>query len=863
MPRDIRKAPALFEKNDRLRRFVPLGIILIGIVVLAGLALVITQRMNILREAPADNLTWTLSQVEVDVLVLMDEALLVAQSESPNVAEIRRRFDNLYSRTSVLREAPVFANVRTDPVFAEQLKGFEADLTRLSVIVDSSDPDLLDNLQLLITELKPVREKAHAIAITGIKIRSQSSDFERASLARLLLVAAIVTMATIFFLGFVLVLIMRQYQLRQEAIEAVARANARLKSTFDVSLDAIVVANADGIILEFNKAAETVFGFTASEAVGQEMSQMIMPEHLRAAHIAGMERINKTNEARLVGKGRIEITALRKSGEEFPVEISIGMALDHRGTIFISYLRDITERVAAEQDLKAARDDALAAEKAKSNFLAVMSHEMRTPLNGIFGTLELLGNFKITKKQRNYLAIAKRSGDTLLNHVNDVLDISRIDAEKMELVEDRFDLAQFFADVITTNEATADAQRNTLKLHMGNMPIDTVLMDERRMRQITYNLISNALKFTNNGTVTLSANTFADPSGQRTLVFSVVDTGVGIHETEQPHVFERFYTQERSYDRFASGAGLGLAICKQLIEMMGGTISLKSNVGKGSSFTVSVPFKIDTSPKEAVPTAEKSVDLSALQDQKILLAEDNEINRLIVHEMLKTNGMIVHEAHNGQEAVDLAHAHAYAVILMDISMPIMNGADATHLIRTTDGPNQGAKIIGLTAHALPEEHTRFIASGMDSVLNKPISQATLLRALVMAIQDNNLDRHSMHEQTNTDLISSETFAELEQILQPARLQKLISDFDVEITALLAHIPLLLDAGDMGVLATDTHKSIGSSGMIGAHHLQKLLRELEQAAKTKDADHAKTQAASVISAWPATQSALLAKSYTLG
>ncbi|MEH6741300.1 MAG: ATP-binding protein, partial [Sulfitobacter sp.] len=563
----------MFEKNDRLRRFVPLGIILIGIVVLAGLAFVITQRMNVLREAPADNLTWTLSQVEVDVLVLMDEALLTAQSKNPNVAEIRRRFDNLYSRTSVLRDAPVFAAVRADLVFEEQLKNFENYLTKLSLIIDSSDSNVLDNLQLLIMELTKVREEAHAIAITGIKIRSQASDLERASLARLLLVAAIVTMTTIFFLGFVLILIMRQYRLRQEASEAVVQANARLKSTFDVSLDAIVVANADGIILEFNKAAETVFGFNANEAVGQEMSQMIIPIHLRAAHIAGMERINKTNEARLVGKGRIEITALRKSGEEFPVEISIGMAFDHRGTIFISYLRDITERVAAEKDLKAARDDALAAEKAKSNFLAVMSHEMRTPLNGIFGSLELLGNFKITKKQRNYLDIAKRSGDILLHHVNDVLDISRIDAEKMELVEDRFDLAQFFADVITTNEATADAQRNTLKLHMGNMPTETVLMDERRMRQITYNLISNALKFTNNGTVTLNANTFADPSGQNTLEFSVLDTGVGIHETEQPHVFERFYTQERSYDRFASGAGLGLAICKQLIEMMGGTIS--------------------------------------------------------------------------------------------------------------------------------------------------------------------------------------------------------------------------------------------------------------------------------------------------
>ncbi|MEH6741585.1 MAG: response regulator, partial [Sulfitobacter sp.] len=292
-------------------------------------------------------------------------------------------------------------------------------------------------------------------------------------------------------------------------------------------------------------------------------------------------------------------------------------------------------------------------------------------------------------------------------------------------------------------------------------------------------------------------------------------------------------------------------------------ISLQSTVGKGSSFTVSVPFKIDTSPNEVVLTTEKNTDLSALQGREILLVEDNEINRLIVHEMLKTNGMVVHEAHNGQEAVDLAQTHPYAAILMDISMPIMNGADATNLIRTTAGPNQGAKIIGLTAHALPEEHTRFIASGMDTVLNKPISQSTLLGALVMAIQDNDLDHHAIHEQTNTNLIAVDTFTELEQILPPARLQKLISDFDVEITTLLAHIPLLLDAGDMVALAVDTHKSIGSSGMIGAHHLQKLLRELEKAAKTKDEDHAKTHAASVISAWPATQSALQAKSYTLG
>jgi PAS domain S-box-containing protein len=640
------------------------------------------------------------------------------------------------------------------------------------------------------------------------------------------------------------------------------RANARLKSTFDVSLDAIVVANTKGMILEFNEAAETVFGFNATEAVGQDMSEMIVPEHLRAAHIAGMERFNRTKEPHLVGKGRIEITGLRKSGEEFPVEISIGMASDHRGTIFISYLRDITERVAAEQDLKAARDEALAAEKAKSNFLAVMSHEMRTPLNGIFGTLELLGNSKITKKQRSFLDIAQRSGDILLHHVNDVLDISRMDAEKMELVEDSFDLGQFFSDVITANEATADAQSNTLKLQLEKMPKGAVLLDERRMRQVTYNLISNALKFTTNGTVTLHANTSINHSGHPTLELSVTDTGVGIHTQDQAHVFDRFYTQERSYDRFASGAGLGLAICKQLVDMMGGTISLQSAVGKGSVFTVCVPFKTDTSTQAVAPATDAEVDMSPLEGKEILLVEDNEINRLIVHEMLKVNGLIVHEAHNGQEAVDLANTREYAAILMDISMPVMNGVDATEIIRSTFGPNQNGNIIGLTAHALADEQARFIAAGMDMVLNKPISQSTLLNALLLAIQDLDAAQHIRDTSADDELVASNTFAELLQILKPQRLQKLIADFDAEIAALLDQVPQLLADDDMPTLAANTHKSIGSSGMIGADQFQAALRGLEQAAKSGDSDGAHEHAQNVKAAWPATQSALKAKSYTL-
>ena len=633
MPTTKAKGASLFQKGVRACRLLPLVTITIGIVLLVGLSLNIAKRMNQLRAAPTDNLTWTLSQVEVDVLLLLDEALVARQSQTANVTTVRRRFDNLYSRTSILRDAPVFSRMRINDVFDSQLSTLELCLNKLAKIIDGSDQALSNDLDQLITDLTRVREVARQIALTGIGLRSHHVDSERASLAGLMFGAAIVSLALVLFLGCLLVTIMRQHRLHQEASDAVGYANTWIKSIFDVSLDAIIVTNDKGHILEFNEAAETVFGFSANEAVGIDMSVLIIPRHFSPVHLVGMNQFDETKKPHLVGQGRIEITARRKSGEEFHVEISVGMASDHRGTIFISYLRDITKRLADEKELEAARDEALAAETAKSNFFAVMSHEMRTPLNGIFGTLELLGNSKVTKKQRNYLNIAKRSGDILLHHVN---DISRMDAGKMELVQDSIDLTQFFEDVITTNETTADAQNNMLELRLDDIPKGSVVLDERRMRQVTYNLISNALKFTNDGTVSIHVSTQTPIDGLPVLNMSVTDTGIGIRPEDQNLVFDRFYTQEHSYDRFASGAGLGLAICNDLVEMMGGTITLESTVGIGSTFTVSVPYRTTVFKRPAALVEEKLSDISSLRGQEILLVEDNEINCLIVHEMAQS-----------------------------------------------------------------------------------------------------------------------------------------------------------------------------------------------------------------------------------
>ena len=716
-----------------LRRALPLVSIFAAFIILVILFLSMTSRLNDFAQTPGDNLTLGLSQVEVDVLLLSNEAIMLNNDETRSTKMLKRRFDSLYSHVSHITTSESFANMHKAPVFVKQLVKLRTSLDKITPVFNGNDAGLRAALPDVITELSIIRNKAHKMTLTGIGLQFVKSNFEWENLTRRLFIAPFTTIAWVISLAILALILLRQYWYHRNIAATVERANTQLKSSFNVSLDAIVMANDKGIILDINSAAEDVFGYSRTEAIGAKMANLIIPEQYRDAHYAGMKRFNRTKEPLLVGQGRIEITALRKSGEEFPVELSIGLCNDQRGTIFIAYLRDITARVTADKELKLARDDALTAEKAKSNFLAVMSHEMRTPLNGLFGTIELLNTTKLTKVQTQYLDIAKRSSDILLHHINDVLDVSRIDADKFELVDNAFDLETFFKDVVITNETTAYALGNQIILNLKNMPKHYVLLDEHRLRQVAYNLISNALKFTKNGTVTITADVTDTPKNAQTLRFSVADTGVGIAQDEQKRVFERFYTQEQSYDRMASGTGLGLTICKTIIDMMDGDISLESDVGKGATFHVNLPIK--TTDKQASPknTGTTSTDRTPLNGIHILLVEDNEINRVIVKEMLSCDGLVVSEAINGKEAVAMASKTKFAAILMDVSMPVMNGVDATKAIRAGNGPNKTTPIVGLTAHALEEEQANFLSAGMEVCLNKPVSHETLAATLVQTV----------------------------------------------------------------------------------------------------------------------------------
>lgn len=834
-------------QTSYMQRFLLVAATLVAMGGLFLLFLSVTARLSDLREAPGDNASWALSQIEVEILLLTEEISAVSETDVADYKDLRRRFNNLYSRVHLIRQSAVFDYMRQDQTFLEQLTKLEKCVNLFIPFIDGPDRDLKKNFPKLKKELERVRVEARDMALTGIKLRSEQSDQERNSFSNLLLMAAAVSITLICFLGLLSYFLFRQHRRSREDAVELQRASLRLKSSFETSLDAIIVANDQGEILDFNEAAETVFGFPKSEAIGVQMAELIIPEQYRAAHYAGMKRFNATKDAKLVGSGRIEITALRKNGEEFPIEISIGHSEDHKGSIFISYIRDITERLAAQENLRIARDEALEAEKTKSNFLAVMSHEMRTPLNGFFGTIELLHETKLTQKQKGYLKLAKNSADILLHHVNDVLDITRLDAGKMELSPKSFDLETFFNDVVTTNASTAQTRQNELILDVTSMPDQPVYLDEHRLRQIVYNLVSNALKFTKNGKVTLKAHVKKTKRSEHILKFSVADTGAGIPEENLSRIFEEFYTQDKSYDRMASGAGLGLAISKRILTLMNGTITVESKLGKGSTFTVCLPFEL-AKPENKAYEHDKALDQSVLRGKHILLVEDNKINRTIVKEMLQSDGIQVSEAHNGLEAVKAVEVTDFDAILMDVSMPVMNGVDATEHIRAS-----GSKvpILGLTAHALEEEKARFLAAGMNICLSKPIARKSLVKAMIETLKEPQQSTLQDAYQMTASVLDQNILSDVRSALTEEKFQTTLQTFTQEIQELIKVASDMYADQKFEDLSAIVHKSAGSAGILGAAHLQQHLRDLELALKESDLKAAQTQINGLNAIWETT------------
>lgn len=553
----------------------------------------------------------------------------------------------------------------------------------------------------------------------------------------------------------------RTKQLSDKKIE-IEIAQERINAIMDNAGDSIISINDKGIIESFNLAAQNLFGYSVDEIKGKNV-KILMPEPYCSKHDSYLNKYIETGTAQIVDKGAREVIGKRKDGSEFPMELIVNHIALHDESVFVGIVRDITLQKEAKEyllhtnelleekvkqrtvelnksneELTVTRDAALDASNIKSEFLSTISHELRTPLHAISGYQSLLSSLELNEQQEKYCEKIGEGATNLLNIITEILDFSAYESGALTVNNESLSLKDILNDVHKMFDKIIKQKGIKFSYNIDDNIPNSIYSDSKRLRQVLVILISNAVKFTTKGSISVNVIPIKEINSTTSINISVTDTGIGIDDSEQKHIFTPFYQVDGSVTRTYGGTGIGLALAKKISELLGGNLSFESQPDIGSTFTLRLPitknlsdYKENTNESiinnihnDNVSTASTFISKEE-KDKNIIVVEDNEVNAelLLIH--LDELGYTADVVENGQEFLDAMKRKHYDLVLMDCQMPILNGYDATEQYRSKENNDSHTPIIAITANVMTGDREKCLASGMDDYIAKPVNPRTL------------------------------------------------------------------------------------------------------------------------------------------
>lgn len=625
---------------------------------------------------------------------------------------------------------------------------------------------------------------------------------------------------------------------RKKFEEQVIISEKKFKDLFNYSQALICTHDMNGHLIDVNPAFCEQTGYGAEEAIGKSIAYFL-PEKDKAQFDENY-LIPVKNNQRVKGLFRV----LHKNGSlVYLLYQNFRVEQPGEEPYIVSFSQDVTERVTMEKELKEAKKITEETAKVKEKFLANMSHEIRTPMNGIMGITALLQKTRLDTEQAEYLKIVQDSAQVLLNIINDILDLEKINSGNINLEIIPFDVGTRLKEIISLFTPVAKDKKLALQLDVKIKPGTVLAGDPTRFTQIMNNLISNAIKFTHEGGVTVTASIIHSDEETTTVYLTVKDTGIGIADKGFEKIFTPFTQAYPETTRMYGGTGLGLAITKNLVDMQNGRIWIDSKLNEGSTFHVEIPFKTYNQQAAMSNKIENRQSRVINKQLKVLLAEDNDINQLLANKILQHFGFNAKTANNGKEAVQMLLDEDFDVILMDIQMPVKNGIEAASEIRAlADERKKSIPIIALTANALKGEEEKYFAVGMNGYLTKPFKEKELYETISSVLPAEYLeDNGTVESNKPADAPAAEDkdeklydLADLRIIQKDdeAFVKNIVGLFIANVPKNAAELVTATDNGDWDKVYFIAHKMKSSIELVNIESIRADVKRVELNAKTK-------------------------------